>query len=977
MDKRIFFALALPMFLICILPPNLLVHQARASGAGRTTLADAINGCNLSPNSGFYADDPFWSFYGGLSFARSSLSGYDNYIQQYASAENWLMVLRIKRLAEEDGYDSPVIDNATQQALSSMQMLENLPVTETWGGGTWFADYDRYIINAYRYAQQNGQTTRWNQTAAYQELLSTYDAIGKTVYGYNPITMTGYLNDFVKYYDTLAQTLDCFVKLGGNDAGIWTAMNTPGNPNNCWTGTMYGYTPSNLEYECEFGFFALIMGNYYVASGRTIPYFNRVYEDLYSKALVNGWNSSAWGSPGVIQHATGNPELRMPNTLGAILALQAFCGTSSWESSFVNLLAGSTAWQGLMSSYLYSSGQFLQGQGATPDAFATAMGMKTLFLYGIIPNTGSLAIPLNDEAYEGASGDLPSSLFSFDYANKRIRIAVTPGVLEFQYGTGIVSYVFPSAGVYELQFDNSWNTITNSSLIEPLPSLFQYLPQVQSSPVAKFNSSPSSPVAGEPVTLDASSSLPGLNGTNTMSIVLYSWDFGDGNTSAGQIVTHKFSEPGNYTVSLNVTDSEGLWNVMAQQIQVAASLPLFASIGPSSTGIPVGQSIVFASNVSGGVMPYSYQWYLNGDPVSAATNFTWIFSPTLAGSYTVYVAVTDSATTPASAQSNNANVTVAEHVYITSDGSVVPSSAPISSPDNVTYTFTGDVSYPTYLGIVVERSNIVIDGDGYAMQGNNISSGAGLSLTGISNVTIENMNIEGFEYGIWLNYSSSNIIFGNNITNNGDGIVLSSSSSNVIYHCNFTDNGQQVFSLSSMNAWDNGYPSGGNYWSDYVGVDLCSGPQQNEPGSDGIGDAPYVIDANNTDNYPLMNPYSSNSLCVVIAPASSTLVTSQTLLFTSTISGGILPYNYQWYLNGSAVQGATSSSWIFRPTSSCTVYLNVTDSVGAIAISNTATVAVNIFGINFLEGPYCTQFGTEYWIVIFPEEYATHLVSNY
>jgi len=61
--------------------------------------------------------------------------------------------------------------------------------------------------------------------------------------------------------------------------------------------------------------------------------------------------------------------------------------------------------------------------------------------------------------------------------------------------------------------------------------------------------------------------------------------------------------------------------------------------------------------------------------------------------------------------------------------------------------------------------------------------------------------------------------------------------------------------VMSNNTWDNGYPSGGNYWSNYTDADLYSGPYQNETGSDGIGDTPYVIDAENQDNYPLMNPW--------------------------------------------------------------------------------------------------------------------------
>jgi hypothetical protein len=38
-------------------------------------------------------------------------------------------------------------------------------------------------------------------------------------------------------------------------------------------------------------------------------------------------------------------------------------------------------------------------------------------------------------------------------------------------------------------------------------------------------------------------------------------------------------------------------------------------------------------------------------------------------------------------------------------------------------------------------------------------------------------------------------------------------------------------------------------------IDVKSGPNQDQPRSDGIGDTPYVIDENNQDRYPLMNPY--------------------------------------------------------------------------------------------------------------------------
>jgi parallel beta-helix repeat protein len=138
-------------------------------------------------------------------------------------------------------------------------------------------------------------------------------------------------------------------------------------------------------------------------------------------------------------------------------------------------------------------------------------------------------------------------------------------------------------------------------------------------------------------------------------------------------------------------------------------------------------------------------------------------------------------------------------------------------------------------------------------------NGFGIKLNGVHNVTAARNNMSGNSYGIRLENSSSNIIDENNIMNSYSyGIYLDSSSGNFFYHNNLVKNNPampQVYSSNSSNIWDDGYPSGGNYWSDYAGVDLFSGPYQNVTGSDGIGDTPYTIDENNTDRYPLMHPY--------------------------------------------------------------------------------------------------------------------------
>jgi len=191
-------------------------------------------------------------------------------------------------------------------------------------------------------------------------------------------------------------------------------------------------------------------------------------------------------------------------------------------------------------------------------------------------------------------------------------------------------------------------------------------------------------------------------------------------------------------------------------------------------------------------------------------------------------------------------------IYIRADGSIDPSTANVTSADNVTYTFTGNI----YDSIVVERDNIVVDGAGYTLYGTGAYESKGISLSGRENVTVRNTQIQASWYGIWLSYASNNSIVGNNITANSDAGVRIDSSGNEFYHNNFNNTRQLYDPFSQrVNVWDDGYPSGGNYWSDLNPADVFSGSYQNETGSDKIGDTPYIIDANNTDSYPLIHPY--------------------------------------------------------------------------------------------------------------------------
>jgi parallel beta-helix repeat protein len=136
--------------------------------------------------------------------------------------------------------------------------------------------------------------------------------------------------------------------------------------------------------------------------------------------------------------------------------------------------------------------------------------------------------------------------------------------------------------------------------------------------------------------------------------------------------------------------------------------------------------------------------------------------------------------------------------------------------------------------------------------------------------TIINNNVRGNNNdGIILDSSSDNNISGNNVLfNNWTGIRLTSSIKNRIYHNNLVANTNQAFDdTNNGNQWDNGYPSGGNYWSDFDdpgdgAYDDYEGINQDVLGSDGIvdngtigggGKNPYIIDSDSLDNYPLIN----------------------------------------------------------------------------------------------------------------------------
>ena len=132
----------------------------------------------------------------------------------------------------------------------------------------------------------------------------------------------------------------------------------------------------------------------------------------------------------------------------------------------------------------------------------------------------------------------------------------------------------------------------------------------------------------------------------------------------------------------------------------------------------------------------------------------------------------------------------------------------------------------------------------------NNSNGVLLDMAN-GNLLVGNDISNNSQHGVYLiKDSKGNTIIENTIQFNSFGVFLrwDAGQNNTFYHNNIISNTIQILSSNSPNTWDDGYPSGGNYWSDYE----VKYPNATELNGSGIWDTPYVIDENNQDNYPLI-----------------------------------------------------------------------------------------------------------------------------
>jgi hypothetical protein len=372
---------------------------------------------------------------------------------------------------------------------------------------------------------------------------------------------------------------------------------------------------------------------------------------------------------------------------------------------------------------------------------------------------------------------------------------------------------------------------------------------------------------------------------------------------------------------------------------------LAVTISNSPPTLQIGQTQTLTATVSGGSKPYGFQWFVNGQAVLGAVRSSFGFSPTAVGLSEVYVVVTDSAASAVSVQSGVVSI------------KVVP--VPLVAPVVVASAAGVDVGQSALLAL----SKGVIGGVGpYRYQWFKRDKAAG-SFAAINGATDKTYRLE-----TDANTALGTRSFKLQVT---DSLGTVATSNVVSIQVNALPtvkiSPESVTVNAGENKWLYAAVVGGSepfvfQWvvggQNVVGTSGSSfGFSSNTVGSSEV----YVVV---TDSAVPAVSVQSGVVVVKVVPvplAAPVIVASavgidvgqsSVLTLSKAVFGGIAPYQYQWLRRDEAtgafvpIEGATEKYYRLETTKNTTVgtwdfKVQVTDSIGAIVISNVASVQVN------------------------------------
>ena len=416
----------------------------------------------------------------------------------------------------------------------------------------------------------------------------------------------------------------------------------------------------------------------------------------------------------------------------------------------------------------------------------------------------------------------------------------------------------------------------------------------------------------------------------------YQWYVGGVAQSGATAATFTYAAGsiGSYLITVTVTDSLGTTSSQSSASSVAVSAS--PTVGVSPVGpltLNVGQIQLFTAAASGGTGTKSYQWYLDGGAVgtnSATYNYLAVL-----GAHTIYVRVTDSASTPVTSPASN-TVSIAVNSVL-----VTPTASASLGAIN-----QGQTSILSVTGLSGGTTPYIYQWLQKAPGAGSYSSISGATSSSYSFAASSSTTAGTWSFELQVTDSASLAV-----------TVISSVASVTVY----SGLGVSVSPVSW--AMDVGQsklftatPIGGSgvyssyQW--YVGSIAQSGKTSSTFNYSSFLPGSYLITVSVTDSLGATSVQSSPANAAVsasptvgVSPVGPlTLNVGQIQLFTAAASGGTGTKSYQWYLDGAVVSGQTASTYSYAAVLGLhTVFVKVTDSAPTPVTvqSNTVSVTVN------------------------------------
>ena len=326
-------------------------------------------------------------------------------------------------------------------------------------------------------------------------------------------------------------------------------------------------------------------------------------------------------------------------TSGEVPLVVTFDGSSSTDGDGVirsyswDFGDGATSTEKIVTHTYTTPGNYAVVLTITDDDDATDNSTAQI-INALVPNVA----PTSQFAVDVTSGDIPLTV-SFDGSSSTDSDGVVQSY-SWDFGDGSsgtgqqTTHTFNQEGIYFTYLvvtDNDGDVATSvSKVIRALPP--------NEAPTAAFSVDTTTGDIPLTVNFNAITSTD-ADGT----IESYVWDFGDGNSSTGQLVSHTYTTAGSYSATLIVTDDDGAQgNSFSTLItpQVPNELPVAGfSVNVDTGDAPLTVNFNSSSSSDSDGTLASYEWDLGDGNTSSATNVTYVYSTP--GVYLTFLTVTD------------------------------------------------------------------------------------------------------------------------------------------------------------------------------------------------------------------------------------------------------------------------------------------------------------------------------------------------